>query len=263
VACETLRKLLQPDSRTKQPARRVSIVTNKTAAIRYARALLDVGVKEKADLDQIEHELSQFADLFKQYPLLEKVLLNPGVPVQRKRAAVADLLGRAQFSAIVSKLLTLLADRDRLVLVPDLLAAYRERLLDHQHIVRAEVTTSVPLDAQRASAIQRGLATLTGRYPEVEGGPLVEMPDLVRCYPMPAAHGSGRQEKIDRGERRAETSPVGGVHRGIRAVHLAVKPALRMRDHPECRNEGLDAVAHSSPIPPLSLQSRQSSSLPR
>jgi len=138
-------------------------VTNKTAAIRYARALLDVGVKEQADLDQIEHELSQFADLFKQYPLLEKVLLNPAVPLPRKRAAVADLLARAKFSPIVSKLLTLLADRDRLVLIPDLLAAYRERLLDHQNIVRAEVTTSVPLDAQRASAIQRGLATLTGR----------------------------------------------------------------------------------------------------
>jgi F-type H+-transporting ATPase subunit delta len=138
-------------------------VTNKTAALRYARALLDVAVKEKADLEQIEHELAQFADLFKQYPLLEKVLLNPAVPVPRKRAAVADLLGHANFSPITSKLLALLADRDRLVLVPDLLAAYRERLLDYQNVVRAEVTTSVPLDAQRASAIQRGLANLTGR----------------------------------------------------------------------------------------------------
>jgi F-type H+-transporting ATPase subunit delta len=138
-------------------------VTNKTAAIRYARALLDVAVKEKADLEQIEYELSQFADLFKQYPLLEKVLLNPAVPVPRKRAAVADLLSHAKFSSIVSKLLTLLADRDRLVLVPDLLAAYRERLLEHRNVVRAEVTTSVPLDAQRTTAIQRGLANLTGR----------------------------------------------------------------------------------------------------
>jgi F-type H+-transporting ATPase subunit delta len=138
-------------------------VTNKTAAIRYARALLDVAVREKADLEAIEHELSQFGDLFTRYPLLEKVLLNPAVPVPRKRAAVADLLGVAKLSPIVSKLLTLLADRDRLVLVPDLLAAYRERLLEHQNVVRAEVTTSVPLDAQRTSAIERGLAKLTGR----------------------------------------------------------------------------------------------------
>jgi F-type H+-transporting ATPase subunit delta len=138
-------------------------VTNKTAAIRYARALLDVAVKEQADLEQIENELSQFADLFKQYPLLEKVLMNPAVPVPRKRAAVTDILAQAKFMPIVSKLIALLADRDRLVLVPDLLAAYRDRLLDFRGVVRAEVTTAVPLEQPRADAIQKGLAALTGR----------------------------------------------------------------------------------------------------
>jgi F-type H+-transporting ATPase subunit delta len=138
-------------------------VTNKTAATRYARALLDVAIKEKVDLEQIERELTQFADLFKQYPLLEKVLLNPAVPVPRKRAAVADLLARANFLPIVSKLFTLLADRDRLVLVPDLLAAYSDRLLDYRHVMRAEVTTAAPIESGRAQAIQRGLANLTGR----------------------------------------------------------------------------------------------------
>jgi F-type H+-transporting ATPase subunit delta len=138
-------------------------VTNKTAATRYARALLDVAVKEKADLELIERELSAFADLFKQYPLLEKVLLNPAVPLPRKRAAVADLLAHAKFTPIVSKLLTLLADRDRLVLVPDLRLTYRDRLLDYRGVVRAEVTTVSPLDQSRSDAIQHSLATLTGR----------------------------------------------------------------------------------------------------
>ena len=138
-------------------------MTNKTAATRYARALLDVAVKEQADLELIENELSQFADLFTQYPLLEKVLLNPAVPVPRKRAAVADILAQATFTPIVTKLIALLADRDRLVLVPDLLAAYRDRLLDHRGVVRAEVTTATALDAGRTAAIQNGLAALTGR----------------------------------------------------------------------------------------------------
>ena len=138
-------------------------MTNKTAAIRYARALLDVAVKEQADLERIENELSQFADLFKQYPLLEKVLLNPAVPVPRKRAAVADLLAQAKFTPIVTKLLALLADRDRLVLIPDLLASYRDRLLEHRGVVRAEVTTASTLDPGRADAIRQGLAAMTGR----------------------------------------------------------------------------------------------------
>ena len=138
-------------------------MTNNTAAIRYARALLDVAVKEQADLELIETELSQFADLFTTYPLLEKVLLNPAVPVPRKRAAVADLLAQATFTPIVSKLIALLADRDRLVLVRELLKAYSDRLLDHRGVVRADVTTATALDASRVRAIQKSLEALTGR----------------------------------------------------------------------------------------------------
>ena len=138
-------------------------MTNKTAATRYARALLDVGVKENADLEQVEQELAQFVDLFKQNPLLEKVLLNPAVPVSRKRAAMAELVARAKPAGIVGKMLTLLADRDRLVLLPDLVASYRERLLDYRKIVRAEVTTAAPLGGDRAKALESSLARVTGR----------------------------------------------------------------------------------------------------
>lgn len=138
-------------------------MTNKTAATRYARALLDVAVKEKADLDTIEQELAQFVDLFKQNALLEKVMLNPAVPVPRKRAAMALLTAQAKTSPMVGKLLMLLADRDRLVLLPDLLASYRDRVLDYRKVVRAVVTTASPLASDRAKAIESSLAQMTGR----------------------------------------------------------------------------------------------------
>ena len=138
-------------------------MTNKTAAARYARALFDVAVKEQADLEQIERDLGQFVDLFTQYPQLEKVLLNPAVPVQRKRAAVEDLLRHATFAPIVAKLLLMLAERDRLVLIRNLLSSFSERVMAHRHVVRAEVTTAAPIDAKRTEAIREGLAKLTGR----------------------------------------------------------------------------------------------------
>jgi F-type H+-transporting ATPase subunit delta len=138
-------------------------VTNKTAASRYARALLDVAIKEKADLEQIDTDLAGFVGLFDRHPALAKVLLNPAVPAPRKRAAVADLLAHATFSPILSKLLLMLAERDRLVLLPDLLAAYRDRLMDYRQVVRAEVTTAAPIDGARVQQIQRGLAQATGR----------------------------------------------------------------------------------------------------
>jgi F-type H+-transporting ATPase subunit delta len=138
-------------------------MTNKTAGMRYARALLDVAVKERADLDQIERDLESIAALFTQYPALSHALLNPIVPVPRKRAAVAELLTAAQLTPMVAKLVALLTDRDRLVLVPDLLAGYRDRLLAHRNIIRAEVTTTEAVPAERAKAIEANLSRSTGR----------------------------------------------------------------------------------------------------
>jgi F-type H+-transporting ATPase subunit delta len=138
-------------------------MTNSTAATRYARALLDVAVREKADVDRIELELASFVDLFAQYPTLERVFLNPVIPVPRKRAAMNVLTARAGVTPILAKLLGLLAERDRLVLVRGLLAAYRDRLLDYRHVVRAEVTTTAPLAPERAKSIEASLARLTGR----------------------------------------------------------------------------------------------------
>jgi F-type H+-transporting ATPase subunit delta len=138
-------------------------VTNKTAALRYARALLDVAIKEQVDLDAIERDLTAFTALFSEHPTLAKVLLNPAVPVPRKRAAVVELTNRMNPQPMLAKLFALLAGRDRLILLPDLLAAYRDRLLDHRHVVRAEVTTAAPLADGRSAAIRDRLAQATGR----------------------------------------------------------------------------------------------------
>jgi len=138
-------------------------VTNRTAANRYARALFDVAVAEKVDLDSIEQQLAAFADLFTQNAELAKVLLNPAVPAPRKRGAVAMVVKAAQVQGLVGKLLILLAERDRLVILPDILNAYRDRVLDHRQIVRAEITTATPLPPEREKAIERSLAAATGR----------------------------------------------------------------------------------------------------
>jgi F-type H+-transporting ATPase subunit delta len=138
-------------------------MTNRAAANRYARALFDVAPKERGGLDQIDEQLATFVGLFTRFPLLEQVLLNPAVPVPRKRAVVAELAGRLGAVPVLAKLLILLAERDRLVLLPDLLSAYRDRVLDHQHVVRAEVTTATPLTTARTQEIERRLARVTGR----------------------------------------------------------------------------------------------------
>jgi F-type H+-transporting ATPase subunit delta len=138
-------------------------VTNYTAATRYARALFDVARKEETDLSRIESELSAFGALLKEHPALERVLENRAVPAPRKRAVIVELNARTEVAPVLAKLLLLLAERDRLTLLPNLLASFRQRLLDHQNVVRAEVTVAIPLSDDLARSIERSLARVTGR----------------------------------------------------------------------------------------------------
>jgi len=48
------------------------------------------------------------------------------------------------------------------------LAAYEQRLMDHAKVVRAELTTAVPLTSDRVTALQQGLANLTGRQVQLQ-----------------------------------------------------------------------------------------------
>jgi F-type H+-transporting ATPase subunit delta len=138
-------------------------MTSRTAAARYARAVLDVATKESADLERIARELDEFVVFFTEQPALAGLLLNPAIPAPRKRAAMEQITQRTGFTSIVSKLLVLLADRDRLALVKDISAAYRDLLADRQNVVRAEVTSAEPLPAERVQAIENRLATVTGK----------------------------------------------------------------------------------------------------
>jgi F-type H+-transporting ATPase subunit delta len=81
----------------------------------------------------------------------------------------------------------MLAERDRLAIVPDLLEIYRERLLDHQHVIRAEVTTAEALSSDRATELRDRLSRATGRQvtlttkvdPAIVGGVVTRIGSIV------------------------------------------------------------------------------------
>ena len=143
-------------------------MTSRAAAGRYARALFDVVRHEsggsQAELEKVQQDLSEFARLLSAHDGLSRAIANPAIPAAKKRAVIEQLVARAAgLSRALSKLLLLMADRDRLVLVPEVAAAYRDRLMDHLQVVRAEVTTAIPLPPDRVQALQQGLARATGR----------------------------------------------------------------------------------------------------
>ena len=137
-------------------------MNTRASAARYARALLDVVIKE-SDPEQVEQELIGFVDLLDRHPALHKALMNPAISVLGKRGIVENLVSRVTLSPPVRKLLLLLAERGRLSLVPDAVAIYHERLMEHRQVVRAEVTTAETLPSGRAAQLERRLSDATGR----------------------------------------------------------------------------------------------------
>jgi F-type H+-transporting ATPase subunit delta len=137
-------------------------MTPRTTALRYARALLDVALVE-ADPVAVERQLAATTAVFAGHADLWRVMTNPAVPAPKKRAVVDSLLPKLELSPVVRKTLQMLASRDRIALLPALLEAYRSRLMDHQNVVRADVTSAVPLPPDSVKKLERELAALTGR----------------------------------------------------------------------------------------------------
>jgi len=139
-------------------------VTSGAAAGRYARALFDVAMRERADVEQVQSDLQQFVDVFRQHPVLSQTLANPAIPASKKKAVAEALVARAAgLSPMVGKLILMLAERDRLALLPDLARIYGERVMDHLKIIRGEVTTATALDPEKLRALEQGLQQATGR----------------------------------------------------------------------------------------------------
>jgi F-type H+-transporting ATPase subunit delta len=144
-------------------------VTARTSATRFARALFDVALKESADLDAIQRQLTGLNALVSGHEALQRVLMNPAVPAAKKRGVVEALFERAGHPhPILAKLLMLLADSDRLTLLPDLAVTFENRLMDHRRVARAELSTAVEIPQDRVAELRDGLARATGREVHIE-----------------------------------------------------------------------------------------------
>ena len=113
-------------------------MTNRTVAARYARALFEANAKGE-NLRQVEVDLTKIHDVIAGHDTLSRVLTNPVISVLQKRAIVVAILSRLKrILSTVNKLATLLAERDRLGLLPDILQIFRAKLREHFGVVEAK-----------------------------------------------------------------------------------------------------------------------------
>jgi F-type H+-transporting ATPase subunit delta len=154
--------------------------------IPYAKALFDVALSDGRP-DDVGQEVTRIAEVFASHAELHRVLTHPAVPARAKREVIDRIAGELSVSTPLRRLLGLMAERDRLGLIPQLHEAYHARLMQHLGVVEAHVTTAVPLPPDRAEALRAGLARATGREvrmttsvdPAIMGGAVAKVGSLV------------------------------------------------------------------------------------
>jgi F-type H+-transporting ATPase subunit delta len=129
---------------------------------RYARAMLAIGVAEQS-YEKLGVEIAAFADLIREHRELADTLANPSHPLSRRKAIVQALCERLQPSKPVRSLLSLLVDRGRIGMLPDLAREYRAMADEHAGLVRAEVVSAAPLDGGTVDRLRTAIMQLTDK----------------------------------------------------------------------------------------------------
>lgn len=135
----------------------------RSVARRYAAALFDV-TRRGGNHERAGQDLAAIARTIAEHAELSRILGSPAIPPAVKRTIVASLLDAAgDLSVEVRRVVSLLADRDRMGLLGEVASAFQERLREENKEVHAEIVTAVPLRAESRAALGDALSRATGR----------------------------------------------------------------------------------------------------
>ncbi len=153
---------------------------------RYARALLEIGTSE-GNLDALVGDVNTVADAFESSGDLRAALLNPEVPHASKKAILTDVCARLAVGKTATNATLLLGDRRRIALLPEIAQLLREMNDAKKGLLRAEVTTAIPLSDAFYQKLLATLETLSKKRvvldkkndPALIGGVVLRIGDLV------------------------------------------------------------------------------------
>ena len=113
-------------------------------------------------LEQLEDELFFVGTLVEEHPRVRSALTNPGLPVENKRALVADLLdGRVggRTAALADLVVELYEGHD----LDTLARQWAEAAAARRNRVVAEVRSAVELDTERQARLAEALTRVLGK----------------------------------------------------------------------------------------------------
>ncbi len=157
-------------------------------AQRYAHALFELGnEKGTEELEQYAAALAALDRMLVEAPELDRLFRAPVITPDEKRRVLHELLDRIGAGDTVRRFCGLLADKERLPLLHDIMKSFTARLDEAKGLARGTLTTAVELDQKRRSALVARLEKQTGKTlvlefevdPAVLGGAVLRIGDRV------------------------------------------------------------------------------------
>lgn len=155
-----------------------------TVARPYTKAAFEYAL-DKGTLDQWSDMLTT-ASAVAQDELMVRVLGNPALTSEQKADALMSVCDE-QFDEAGKNYVSLLAENQRLPLLPEISAQFEQLKANQQQSVEIDVTTAFDLDEQQQQKLAQALGTKLGREvnltskvdKSILGGVVVRTDDLV------------------------------------------------------------------------------------
>jgi F-type H+-transporting ATPase subunit delta len=129
----------------------------------YARAFADVVISGKLDPARVQQELHTVQALLAESDQLRRVMENPSIPGDRKRAVLDGLAQRLGMTRQVRNFIAVITDHRRLPLLGDILKQVSQELNERMGIADAEVFSARNLGDPEKKLLESEVAKLTGK----------------------------------------------------------------------------------------------------
>lgn len=140
------------------------------AATRYAQALVDVALDSRHRLDpaQVVSAIETLEQAIRGSSDLRNVLDSPAVPSSRKRAVIARLGAAIGLPPLVRNFFYVVIDHRRTALLGDIRRSFQTLLDERLGVVRADVSSALPLDEAQRARVAAELGRVTGKQVRCE-----------------------------------------------------------------------------------------------
>mmetsp|Transcript_54764 Transcript_54764/g.173950 ORF Transcript_54764/g.173950 Transcript_54764/m.173950 type:complete len:193 (-) Transcript_54764:147-725(-) len=127
----------------------------------YASALVDLAKSSNA-LEAVHNDMDALDALLKSSAEIKTFLVNPAMDATKKKKVIADIAKEAEFNTLTVNFLNLLVDKQRVVIVADIIETFEAMYCDMTDTQVATVTSAVKLENEQQFLIAKKLQEMTG-----------------------------------------------------------------------------------------------------